>query len=181
MELVTDQLAVARPGIARSSAGGPIAGGPATDERKILFVCSAGGHLSQLIQLRPWWAFHQRKWVTFDLPDAQSKLEDEELIPAFHPTTRSLKNTFLNFKLARSVLRSWQPDVVISNGAGAALPFFLIAKRMGIPTVYLEVYDRVDSRTLTGRLCAPLATKFCVQWPEQQILYPGSELTGLVY
>ncbi len=149
--------------------------------RRILFVCSAGGHLSQLLELRPWWEFHERRWVTFDLPDARSKLEGEEMIPAHHPTTRSLPNTLRNFRLATSVMAEFGPDVVISNGAGAALPFFVVAKRRGIPSVYLEVYDRVDSRTLTGRLVEPLATKFCVQWPEQQALYPGSELTGLVY
>jgi hypothetical protein len=52
---------------------------------------------------------------------------------------------------------------------------------MRIPTVYLEVYDRVDSRTMTGRLVRPLTTRFCVQWPQQQSLYPGSVLTGPLY
>ena len=151
------------------------------ERTRVLFVCSAGGHLSQLLQLRPWWENHERHWVTFDLPDARSKLEGENMTAAHYPTTRSLPNTVRNFRLASTVLNEWAPDVVISNGAGAAVPFFVLAKRRGIPTVYLEVYDRVDSRTLTGRLCAPLASKFCVQWPEQQSLYPGSELTGLVY
>ncbi len=103
------------------------------------------------------------------------------MIAAHHPTTRNIPNMMRNFALARQVIGQWRPDVVISNGAGAAVPFFAVAKRAGIPTVYLEVYDRVDSRTLTGRLVAPLTSKFCVQWPEQQELYPGSELTGLLY
>ncbi len=153
----------------------------AADRRRVLFVCSAGGHLSQLLQLRPWWVSHERRWVTFDISDARSKLEGEELIAAHYPTTRSIPNTIRNFRLAQNVINTWRPDVVISNGAGVAVPFFVIAKKNKIPTVYLEVYDRVDSKTLTGKLCAPLASKFCVQWPEQQNLYPGSELTGLVY
>ena len=151
------------------------------DRKRVLFVCSAGGHLSQLLQLRPWWENHERTWVTFDTSDARSKLVGETMIPAHFPTTRSLPNTVRNFRLATKVVAEFKPDVVISNGAGAAVPFFVIAKRRNIPTVYLEVYDRVDSRTLTGRLVEPLTSKFCVQWPEQQSLYPGSELTGLVY
>lgn len=151
------------------------------DCRRVLFVCSAGGHLSQLLQLRPWWMNHERKWVTFDLSDARSKLEGEDIVPAHYPTTRSIPNTIRNFLLAQSVIKEWAPDIVISNGAGVAVPFFLVAKKAGIPTVYLEVYDRVDSRTMTGKLVKPLTTRFCVQWPEQQKLYPGSELTGLVY
>jgi len=53
-----------------------------------------------------------------------------------------------------------------------------LARLLRIPTVYVEVFDRIDSRTLTGRLCRPLSTKFLVQWPEQQELYRGSTLIG---
>ena len=37
-----------------------------------------------------------------------------------------------------------------------------------------EVIDRLDTPTLTGRLCRPFTDLFCVQWPEQQELYPGA-------
>lgn len=149
--------------------------------RRILFVSSAGGHLAQLLQLRPWWINHERQWVSFDLPDARSKLEGETLIPAYYPTTRNLINLARNTPLAWKVLQEFKPDVVISNGAGVALPFFAVAKVLGVPTVYLEVYDRIDSQTMTGKLCRPLASMFCVQWPEQQNLYAGSNLTGPLY
>ncbi|MFT7597798.1 MAG: UDP-N-acetylglucosamine:LPS N-acetylglucosamine transferase [Acidimicrobiales bacterium] len=148
---------------------------------KVLFVSSAGGHLSQLLQLRPWWENHDRRWVTFDLPDARSKLVGEVLVAAHHPTTRNLLNAARNLFLAKRVLREWRPDVIVSNGAGVAVPFFVVGKAMGIPTVYLEVYDRIDSRTMTGRLVRPFTSRFCVQWPEQQRLNPGSQLVGPLY
>ncbi len=157
---------------------------PAVDakvRKRVLFVSSSGGHLSQLLQLRAWWEHHDRSWVTFDLPDARSKLEGETLIPAHHPTTRNAINTVRNAALAWSVIGEYEPDVIVSNGAGVAFPFFALAKTKGIPTVYLEVYDRIDSRTLTGRLCRPLATKFLVQWPEQQDLYEDTTLIGPLY
>ena len=68
--------------------------------------------------------------------------------------------------------------MIVSTGAGVALPFFVVGRLRRIPTVYIEVYDRMDSRTLTGRLCRPLSTKFLVQWPEQEALYPGSTNVG---
>ncbi len=148
---------------------------------KVLFVCSSGGHLSQLLQLKPWFANHDRRWVTFDLADARSKLRDEDMVPAAYPTTRNLPNLARNFRLAWRELTDFRPDVVISNGAAVALPFFMMARARKIPTVYLEVYDRVDSRTLTGRLVAPFASRFCVQWPEQQRLNPNSVLVGPLY
>lgn len=146
----------------------------------VLLVASTGGHLAQLLQLRTWWSQHERTWVTFDKPDASSTLDGETVVHAFHPTTRHLPNLARNTALARRVLNQLRPDVVVSTGAGLALPFFVLARSHRIPTVYLEVYDRIDSTTMTGRLCRPWTTSFCVQWPEQQPLYPGSELVGPV-
>lgn len=145
---------------------------------RVLLVGSAGGHLAQLVRLEPWWRHHERTWVTFDKPDARSLLADESVIWAFHPTTRNLANLLRNLVLAVRTVPRLRPHVVISTGAGVALPFFVMAWFLRIPTVYVEVFDRIDSRTLTGRLCRPLTTRFCVQWPEQQRIYPGSELIG---
>ena len=144
----------------------------------VMLVASTGGHLAQLLVLRPWWEQHRRTWVTFDKADARSTLAGEDVVHAFHPTTRNAGNALRNLRLAHQVLRRVQPDLLVSTGAGVALPFFAIARSMGIPSVYLEVYDRVDSATLTGRLCRPLATAFCVQWPDQLQQYAGAELVG---
>ncbi len=144
----------------------------------LLLVASSGGHLAQLLALRPWWEKHRRTWVTFDTPVARSTLEGENVVSAFHPTTRNVPNAVRNLRLAGRVMAELRPDLVVSTGAGLAAPFFLIARKRSVPSIYLEVYDRVDTATLTGRMCRPLASAFCVQWPEQLDLYPGAELVG---
>ncbi len=144
----------------------------------ILFVASTGGHLAQLVSLRDWWSQHPRHWVTFDKPDARSALVGEDVTWAFHPTTRNIPNALRNAALAVRVLRRLRPDVVVSTGAGVSLPFFVVARVLRIRTVYLEVYDRISSRTLTGRLSYPISDAFCVQWPAQQALYPGAAVIG---
>jgi UDP-N-acetylglucosamine:LPS N-acetylglucosamine transferase len=149
-----------------------------TTTHRVLLVCSSGGHLAQLHRLSPWWTTHDRAWVTFEKPDAESLLAGERVWWAFHPTTRNLVNAVRNTWLAVRVLRAEQPDVVVSNGAGVALPFFVLARLQRRRTVYVEVYDRIDSPTLTGRLCRPFSDLFCVQWPEQQRLYRGSIVVG---
>ena len=68
--------------------------------------------------------------------------------------------------------------MIVSTGAGVAVPFFVFGWLRGIPTVYLEVYDRIDSPTLTGRLCRPFTRLFCVQWEDQRKFYPGSRRRG---
>ncbi len=60
-----------------------------------------------------------------------------------------------------------------------AVPFFVLASlRRKCRTVYIEVYDRVDSPTLTARLCRPFADVMCVQWHEQTRIYPGAHVIG---
>lgn len=150
---------------------------------KVLLVCSSGGHLTQLMALAPWWQDHERRWVTFDTEDAISKLADEKVTFAWSPTTRNVVNLVRNALLAVRLLRTFRPDVIVSTGAGSAVPFFWLRRLAGpqARTVYLEVIDRVDSPTLTGRLCRPVTDLFCVQWPEQQEFYPGSVLVGKVW
>ena len=146
--------------------------------RHALLVGSSGGHLTQLWALRPWWQQGPRTWVTFNTPDAMSLLARESTIWAHYPTTRNLPNLLRNAWLAWRTLRRLRPDIIVSTGAGVALPFFVFARLMRIPTAYIEVYDRIDSATLTGRLCRPFTTVMCVQWQEQESLYGNATLIG---
>lgn len=134
----------------------------------------------QLHQLKPWWSKHERVWVTFEKPDSVSVLADEHVVWAFHPTTRNVPNTLRNLRLAWQCLRREHPDVIVSSGAGVAFPFFVIGRMLRIPTVYLEVYDRIDSATLTGRLCQPMSDLFLLQWEEQRGMYPRGLVVGRV-
>jgi len=153
----------------------------AGEKYRVLLVCSSGGHLAQLMKLRPWWSEHDRSWACFQLPDAESNLAGEQVTWVYHPTTRNIPNLLRNFALAVRVLWCERPDVIVSTGAGVAVPFFWVGRLLGCRTVYLEVYDRIDSATMTGRLCHPVTDLFLVQWPEQERLYRGTVTAGPVY
>jgi UDP-N-acetylglucosamine:LPS N-acetylglucosamine transferase len=158
MTLPEELAAVARPG------------------ERALLVGSSGGHLAQLLALEPWWTDLERAWVTFDTPDARGALAPEKDVTwAFHPTTRNVPNLVRNTRQARSVLRRFRPTVVISTGAAVAYPYFVMtSRRPDVTSVFIEVFDRIDSPTLTGRLVRPFADLVCVQWPEQRALYPDA-------
>jgi UDP-N-acetylglucosamine:LPS N-acetylglucosamine transferase len=145
---------------------------------KILLVASTGGHLAQLLTMREWWSRHERHWVTFQKPDAIAALEDEAVTWAHHPVTRNIPNAIRNLGLAITTLRRLRPDVVVSTGAGVSLPFFVVARLLRIHTVYLEVFDRIDSPTLTGRLSYPISDAMCGQWPQQRAIYPEALVIG---
>ncbi|MFC7645744.1 hypothetical protein ACFQX6_37870 [Streptosporangium lutulentum] len=132
---------------------------------KALLVCSTGGHLTQLHRLRPWYEQHERHWVTFEKADAESLLAGEEVTWAYHPTTRNVRNLMRNLWLAVKLVSRYRPDVVVTTGAGVAYPFFLLGRLYGARTVYLEVYDRIDSGTLTGSSAIRWRTSSCCSGP----------------
>lgn len=145
---------------------------------KVMLIASTGGHLSQLVQLRPWWERHERHWVTFDKGDARASLAGEKTTWAYHPTTRNLKNAIRNFFLAIKVLISDRPDLIVSTGAGLAVPFFLVARILRIRTAFIEVFDRIELPTLTAKMVYPITDLFAVQWPQQKESFPEAALMG---
>lgn len=145
---------------------------------KTLYVASAGGHLAHLLALGKLWKNQERTWATFKLPEVQAALADEDVDWVYFPTTRNIPNAIRNFKLAITVLRREKPDVIISSGAGVAVPFFAVAKARGIKTVFIECYDRITMPTMSGRLCYPMTDLFVVQWEEQQKAFPESVNIG---
>lgn len=122
-----------------------------------------------------------RFWVTFDKEDANTALAGERVYHCFFPTNRNLKNTVRNTLLAIKVLLRERPDLIVSSGAAVAVPFFAIGKLLGAKTVYVEVFDRADAPTLTGRLVRRMTDLFVVQWPEMERVYPGSVNLGPVF
>lgn len=148
---------------------------------KICLVCSSGGHLTQLYMLRPFWQDHERFWVTFDKEDARSILQEERMIPCYYPTNRSLKALLVNTRLAWKVLRKERPDLIVSTGAAAAVPFFYLGKLLGSKTIFIEIYDRIDSPTLTGKLVYPVTDRFIVQWEEMKKVYPKAIDLGSIF
>lgn len=148
---------------------------------KICLVGSSGGHLAQLHMLKPFWQDKKRFWVTFDKKDARSLLDNEIVYHCYYPTNRNIKNLIRNTFVAWKVLRKEKPDLIISTGAAVAVPFFYLGKLFGAKLVYIEIFDRIDKPTLTGRLVHPITDKFIVQWEEMKKVYKNSICIGSIF
>ena len=146
--------------------------------RGVLLVASNGGHLLQLTQLRDIWELEERHWVTFDKPDARSMLAGEAVTFAHYPTNRSVPNLLRNFVLALRLLLRLRPRVIVTTGAGVAVPFCWLGRALGTQVVYIESFARVNHPSLTGRLVHPVANRFFVQWPGMLRHFPKAEYRG---
>lgn len=145
---------------------------------KVCLVGSSGGHLTHLMQLMPWLHDKERVWVTFEKADAISLLEKERKFWCYFPTNRNFKNLIKNTILAFKVLKKEKPDIILSTGAAPAIPFFYLGKFFGAKLIYIEVYDRIDSPTITGKVVYPICDEFIVQWEEQKQFYPKAKNLG---
>ena len=145
---------------------------------KICFITSSGGHLTHLIRLKDWWKDKERFWVTFEKEDSKSILKNEKKYWCYFPTNRNIKNLIKNTFLAIKILRREKPDIIISTGAAPAIPFFYLGKIFGAKLVYIEVYDRIDKPTLTGKIVYPISDLFVLRWEEQREFYPKGEMLG---
>lgn len=87
---------------------------------------------------------------------------------------------FVNLWEAWIVLRRERPSVMLSAGAGPIVPFALVGKLFGIPTVYIETLAQVVEPSLTGRIMYRLADKFFYQWKSLAPHFPRGVYGGLV-
>ena len=147
----------------------------------VLLICSSGGHLLQLAALRPAWGDFSRAWVTFDKSDARSLLRGERIIFAHGPTNRSVPNLLRNLRLAVAVIRRVRPKVILTTGAGVAVPFAWVGRLAGARVVYVESFTRIDGPSLSCRMIAPVADRLYVQWPDLVGRLRGSRHVGNVF
>jgi UDP-N-acetylglucosamine:LPS N-acetylglucosamine transferase len=148
---------------------------------KVCLVGSSGGHLTHLYMCKPFWEEKERFWVTFDKEDAKSLLQGEKLYPCYFPTNRNLKNLIRNTLLAWRILKKERPDLIISSGAAVAVPFFYLGKILGAKLIYIEVFDRIDKPTMTGKMVYPITDRFIVQWEEMKQVYKKAVNFGSVF
>ena len=147
---------------------------------KIGIISSSGGHLFTTSQLKKWWGKNDRFWVVPKDGFSQDQLKTERTYQAFSPEQRNLSTMVKNTWLAIRVLRKERPDLIFSTGAGVAPPFFLIAKLLGIKTIFMEAYIFNPRPTLSGKLIYPIADLFIVQHQDLLKTYPRAKYLGSV-
>jgi len=152
---------------------------------RICLAASGGGHVRQLLDMRPAWSAHDHFFVTEDTALGQSLAREHrthfvphfawgqvKLGTPFRMIARAFKSFFGSLKM---MLRE-RPDVVISTGAGAVIFPVLWGRLLGAHVVVIESFARFEGPSLFGRIAAPLAHDVVVQSAKLKDHYPHAQL-----
>jgi len=130
---------------------------------KICLIASAGGHLTQLLQLEDLWRNYEYFIVTEKKDITKGLGKGRKVYFVEEPNRRSigfLKNLYQSSK----IFKKEDPDIIVSTGAGTAFAMLLIAKLHGKKVVFIESLSRVENPSITGRFVYFISDLFLVQW-----------------
>ncbi|QQR93164.1 MAG: glycosyltransferase [Candidatus Iainarchaeum archaeon] len=153
---------------------------PTLTRNKLLLTCSAGGHLTEMRQLFPFYSHYNRCFVTFKRPDTES-LATKERVHFIERPARNPISTIQSFFQAWRVVSKEKPSMVISTGADVTVPVCIAAKLQGIPIVFIESFCRPYSKSWTGRIMQFLANDIIYQWPQLKAAYPRGIYAGNIF
>ncbi len=150
---------------------------------KIIFAASSGGHLEQLLMLKPLMDKYDSVLVTEKTDYSTGQLD----IKTYYLKQINRKEIFFipklignSFRSLRIIIRE-RPKVMITTGVLAIIPLALLMKLTGGKLIYLESFAKVTSKTLSGKLLYKYADQFYVQWEEMLKLYPRAIYKGGIY
>lgn len=147
---------------------------------KICFIASTGGHLEQLMMLRPLMNKYDSIVVT-----ERTKFNSVKANYFFLQINRkeifAFIKLFLNAIKSLIILLKEKPDVVITTGALSVIPICLLAKLFNKKVIYIESFAKVNDGTMTGKFLYKYVDVFIVQWEELLEIYPKAIYGGAIY
>ncbi len=145
---------------------------------RFLIVCAAGGHLRE--------ALSSIEGVVDDFDLATFRQDHVKSIPGVKRLHYIIDPHISIWKYAINLIQSlWlmtkiRPRVILTTGAGIAIPCALIGKLFGAKLIVVESVARVSDLSRTGKFLYKYADLFIVQWPELCRKYPNAIYGGCV-
>lgn len=155
--------------------------------KKVLFISSMGGHLTELMQLKSIFKNYDYKIITekhkstLGLKARYKSKIDYLLAGNKDHMLRYLYVLPYNFIKSFIIFLKFKPDVIVTTGAHTCVAMCYIAKIFRKKVIYIESFANIETKTLTGKLIYPIADKFIVQWKSMLKLYPKAIYEGWIF
>ena len=140
-------------------------------KKKIILICSDGGHLAQILELKDMFLTYDYLIVTEESP-ATLPLKEKYNIKYLKGRSKGQKRNLsfiyslvVNAFLSLKILIQHFPKAIITTGSHTAIPS----------------YARINSRAFSADIIYPFADRFIVQWPGVQKFYKKAIYLGGIY
>jgi UDP-N-acetylglucosamine:LPS N-acetylglucosamine transferase len=156
-------------------------------KKKIILICSDGGHLAQILELKDWFTQYDYLLVTEMAPSTvsyQNQYNIKYLRGRSNGKSRSVGffvNVLVNFFLTIKILLTHFPKAIITTGSHTAVPMCILGKLLGRKIIWILSFARINSRAFSADLIYPIADKFILQWPGPQQYYKKGIYLGGIY
>ena len=153
--------------------------------KKVMFISSVGGHLTQLLELKKIFNDYEYVLVT-EKTDVTKNMKSKYNMEYLVYGSREYLFSYI-FKFTFNILKSfylflkYRPNVIVTTGAHTAVPMCYIGKLFRKKVIFIESYAKRTSPTLSGRLVYKVATIFIVQWESMLEFYPKAKYFGGIY
>ena len=141
---------------------------------KICLAASGGGHMRQLLDLKPFWGERDYVFVTeaTAMGESVAQRHPTEFVPHValgqaklgHPLTM-IGAAFANLAASWRIVSRHRPDVFISTGAGSMFFTGLFAKLRGAKVIVVDSFARFDRPSAFARIAGPIADWRIAQSP----------------
>ena len=158
-----------------------------TKKRKVVFIASTGGHLNEIMQVKPLFNKYDYHIIT-EKTEVDKSLKEEygnKMSFLIYGTKKYPFKYFFKF-IANCFISLYyffrfQPEVIVTTGTHTAVPMCYIAKIFGSKVIFIETFANRTTGTVSGKLVYPIADTFVVQWEEMQKVYPKAVCWGWLY
>lgn len=150
---------------------------------KIVLIGNSGGHFEQLKQLKGL----EKKYEIFYVTNKNISNQSSKLIDYFirSPHGKNKIETMIgyieNSIEALFILFKVRPNIIISTGAGIAVPIIMLGKLLKVKTIFIESFARVDRLSRTGEFVYKYCDTFIVQHRKLCDEFPKAIYGGWIY
>ena len=156
-------------------------------KKDVMFICSVGGHLTQMLQLKDLIKSYNYILVTDKTP-VTIPLKDKFNIKYMTYCSRKFILSYpfkeaYNAILAFFYLIIYNPKVIVTTGTHTAMPTCVMAKWFGKKVIYIESFAKNKTPTKSAKYACKhnIADTLVVQWENMKDVLPGSENWGWIY
>lgn len=129
--------------------------------KKILAVASQGGHLIQLLRLKPVLDRFDTSYVSNQYREGMGN--NFSLVTDANGDEK-LKLILLFLQMSWLIITK-RPDVVISSGAAPGFFAVMLGKLIGAKTIWLDSIANAEELSLSGKKAGTFADLWLTQWP----------------